>query len=134
MKKVIGFLSILFLAICMIACSSNSTPTAVVKEYAKCLKNKDYNGIANLFYYDSSDAEKAAESKKMITSILSDKVNSEIEKMGGIESYEIGTEVISEDGESAVVNLTFTYGNGETEDEKSELDYIDGKWYLSTGK
>lgn len=134
MKKFITFLSGLCAFVCMVACSSSSSPSGVVEQYAKYVKSGDYEKIIDLIYFDESDPKKAEESRAMVTGVLSEKLSKAIEKNDGVASYEIGTETIAEDGNSGNVELTFTYGNGENDTQKVDVENVDGKWYLELGK
>ncbi len=134
MKKIITFLSILIAFVCVISCSSSSTPTAVAEKYVSYLKSGNYDGIADLIYYDQSDSEAAEESKKMIKGILNDKVKSQVDEKGGIKSYEIGEETIDEEGKDATVKVSIVYGNEKKDNMDVDLHCVDGKWYISTGK
>lgn len=134
MKKLFTLLSLVCALFCTVACSSpNSTPTSITEAYMDALQSEDYEAITELFYFDEANPEEAAEGKQMITSLIS-KVGPEMEKRGGIESYEIVSETISEDGESADVDVKVTYGNGNVENQTSETVQHDGKWYLHFGK
>lgn len=135
MKKFITFLSVLCAFVCMVACSSStSSPSGVVEQYAKYIKAGQYEKVTELFCFEGENSAKAEEMKKMMESGMLDKAKAEYDKEGGVDSYELGAETISEDGSSATVELTFIYGNGKTDSQKVETENYDGKWYLSTGK
>lgn len=70
----------------------------------------------------------------MVSSIVNDKAKPQIEKKGGIISYQITSEEISEDATKATVKYSMEYGNGSTDNEKSKLINVDGKWKLDPGK
>ena len=53
---------------------------------------------------------------------------------GGVTDIEVLSEEISEDGNSAVVKMKITYGNGESEEDETKLVLVDGKWLLSMDK
>ncbi len=133
MKRLFTLLSIMCTFVCIVACSSSKTPSSIVEQYAKAMKGEDFEAVAELFYSEGSE-EEIAENRKMITGLLEGKVKPEMDKNGGIESYEIGEEVISEDGQSATVEFALYFGNGDCESQKSELVNVDGTWYLDAGK
>ncbi|MFI3286392.1 MAG: DUF4878 domain-containing protein [Rikenellaceae bacterium] len=134
MKKFFTFTLVAALFAVVLSCSSasNNTPSAVVETLAKSMKSGDYEAVSDLIYSDGS--EESAQMKVAIVSMLEDKGAKTIKEMGGIESYEITSEEISEDGESAEVGLTFLYGNGETKEDTYDTINKDGKWYLEISK
>lgn len=125
MKRLIALFSIICAFVCVVSCSSSSTPTSVVEQQLKAMKAGDAEKIADLFYFE----EDIEESRQMIIGLMS-KVAPQIESKGGIDSYEITSEKISESGETAKVYYTITYGNGEVDDQDSDTIMHDGKWYL----
>lgn len=134
MKRLITLFSVICALVCVVACSTQSSPSSVAETYAKALKSENYDAITKLFYVNSDNAEEVQQSREMIKGLLTDKVKPEIDANGGITSYEVGAETISEDGTEATVDLTFVYGNGDSEEEEVELVNVDGTWYLDTGK
>ncbi|MFI3261915.1 MAG: DUF4878 domain-containing protein [Rikenellaceae bacterium] len=135
MKKVFALLTVLCAFVCFVSCSSQSSPKDAAEKYAKCVQKGDFEGLVDLFYMKSTgDTAKDKEQKDQLVSMFNEKAKPEIEKKGGIKSYTIGEETISEDGESAKVKVTFEYGDGTTDDEKTNLEKVDGKWYLSMKK
>ncbi|MFI3267103.1 MAG: DUF4878 domain-containing protein [Rikenellaceae bacterium] len=134
MKKLLSLFSILCVFMSVVACSSQSTPEAVTEQYAKNLKASDYDAIVKQFYFDQSSPEKAAKSEEQMKAIMLEKVKPEMDKVGGVDSYEIGEAVISKDGDSAKVPLNMVYGNGKTFNRNTELIKVGEKWYLSSGR
>mgnify|MGYP001478681523 CR=1 FL=1 len=55
-------------------------------------------------------------------------------KEGGIKSIEVASETIAEDGKTAVVELSMTYGNGETDTDKVDMVLDNGNWKMSMKK
>lgn len=133
MKNLIS-LSIIVAFIAMFtACSpKNDTPTAVATEYMSLMKAGKYEKVADLTYVKpGTSAEDEAQGKAMIASMLKEKAGKQIEKKGGIKSFEIISEKISESGEKATVEVTTTYGDNSTEDEICTVKKgEDNKWYL----
>ncbi|MFI3292848.1 MAG: hypothetical protein SNG27_04820 [Rikenellaceae bacterium] len=134
MKKFFTLLSVVFAFVCMVSCSSSSTPSAVVEKYAKCMMNEDYETAVDLFYFSVDDAEKLKTNKEKMVKMFDRYVKPEFDKNGGVKGYEIGEEVISEDGLSATVSFDYIYGNDKVDSQRSKLKNIDGKWYLDSGK
>ncbi len=132
MKKLFTLFTVALTLVAFVSCSSGSTPSAIAEQYASAVKNGDIKKIEKLFYFE--DTTEGEQMKAMVGNIFETKVAPENEKKGGIASFEVGEETISEDGTSANVDITFTYGNGETDDEEVDLINVDGKWYLEASK
>ncbi|MFI3332894.1 MAG: DUF4878 domain-containing protein [Rikenellaceae bacterium] len=133
MKKFFAYL--LFAAIFAVALScssSSSTPSAVVESFAECMKSGDYETLSDLIYSDGS--EESAQMKAAIVSVFKEKGAESIKDMGGIKSYQVVDEEISEDGQSAEVTLSVVYGNGETNEDTYDTMLKDDKWYLEISK
>ena len=82
----------------------------------------------------TTDPEELAEGKAMITSLYKEKAAPQLESKGGIASIEAQGETISEDGNSATVNLKIVYGNGSEENEDVKMVKVDEKWMLAFDK
>ena len=65
--------------------------------------------------------------------LLESKISSEVDKKGGIDSYEIGEETIDED--EAKVKATIKYGDGSEKESTIKLKKNeDGDWKIDAGK
>ena len=128
MKKVlVTMMMCLFTMALVRGCSSSNTPKGVAEKAAKCLKNKDYKGVVKLV--DIPDSEKDA-----FAAMIGEKLDKNLDKKDGISSYEILDEEIDEEAGTAVVQVKYTYGNGEEENETMKLVKKDGDWKLSMKK
>ena len=129
MKKLVSTMFMCLMAVTfMISCSDNNTPAAVAEKAAKCLSNKDYNGLAQLV--DLPDEDKAE-----LVSLIEEKASDELEAKGGISSYEILSTDVDEANGTATVTMNYTYGNGSKEEEHLNLVKSDsGDWKLSMDK
>ena len=122
MKKLNVILCALVVVFCLVTCNSASTPTSVVKSYLDALSSGDYEKAIS--YTELTDKED---------------IDGYAKKLKDVEykvlSYEILSETISEDGESAVVEVKKTATNTlnknpkETTD-KVKLSKVDGKWKI----
>ncbi|MBR4646477.1 MAG: DUF4878 domain-containing protein [Bacteroidales bacterium] len=123
MKKLSVILCALVAVFCLASCNSTSTPTGVVKAYHDALSSGDY--------------EKAV---TYTTLTSQEDLDGYAKKLKDFEykvlSYEVLSETISEDGETAVVEVKRTTTNSmnkepkETTD-KVKLSKVDGKWKIS---
>ncbi len=120
MKKISFFLSFIFLSLLLIACKP-STPSDVVDNYYTSLTKGDFEKA--LTYTTANDEE----------------VKKQVEKMNGLEvkipKYEILSEEVSEDGESAMVEVKYTFTsafNAEPEEttNQEKLVQVDGEWKI----
>ena len=118
-------------ALAFAACGSKNTPEAATETMIKNLQKGDYAALVDQinFTKEISDDEKAG-----LVGMAQAKLGPDIEKKGGIQSYEVGKAEIAEDGQSAVVPYTVTFGEGKAEEDKQKLVLVDGKWMLDEGK
>lgn len=128
MKKY-AFLVLLSLLIAGFSLScgkAGQTPGDVVKAFNKKVEKADASAKDLL----AKDLAAMFEDEKL-TAGLQDESN-KIKEKGGISGITINEEIIEE--ETAKVNYTLTYGNGETEDETAHLVKEDGKWKITISK
>lgn len=122
MKKFI-FMSIALVAMvfCFASCSKPETPATIAEGCIENIKNGDYDA-----FVETLDADE--ETKSQFKQLFEAKGKEMIEKSGGIASYKIVSEEISEDGKTAKVKAEIEYGNGKKKDEKFNFVNVDGKW------
>jgi len=108
------------------SCGSPSKPSDVSKEFMKKIENNDKSAKDML-------------SKQLVAMVGEEKLNKAIEQQsvkikdkGGIKSMEVLKEEATDS--TATVEMKITYGNGETDTDKSQLVKEDGKWKLSPSK
>ena len=65
---------------------------------------------------------------------MKEKGKKSIEEKGNIKSYEITSEEIGEDGETAIVKSIIHYEDGSQDDQDIHLVKIDGQWLVDSGK
>ena len=135
MKKIFMLL-VALMALCMVACSSApATPSDVATQIYEQLMAGDYEAVAESFYFGNEDPEKEEQARAMILSMLNEKVGKTADSKGGMKGYEILSETIAEDGQSAKVELMTTFGNGTTD--KTYVDLVldkEGNWRPSMKK
>ena len=122
MKKLTVILCTLVAVICLASCNSTSTPTGVVKAYHDALSSGNYEkAVSYTVLTDQEDIDGYAKKLK----------DCEYKVL----SYEIISETISEDGESAVVEVKRTTSSSinKTPEESTDnvkLTKVDGKWKI----
>ena len=117
------------------ACGGGNTPTKVAEQAVKCMQDKDYEGFVDLMYVENEEGRDIEGEKKMVAGMLQAKAESSLNEKQGIQSYEVTSEEISEDGETAKVGMKVVYANGEEDDETMKLRKdADGNWKLDIGK
>lgn len=130
MKKLItGFITCICVLI-LVSCSSN-TPTDKAKAYLDDFKDGNYIELVNKLHFKKDLTD---EDKQGLANMLEEKGKKSIEEKGSIESYEITSEEIGEDGETATVKSILHYGNGSQEEQNIKLVKIDGQWLVDSGK
>lgn len=121
MRKILLFISVITVALLMAACSSSS-PKDVTNNYYKALQKGDFEKA--LSYTTVEDDEE---------------IKKEVEKMKGIEmdikDYEIVSETISEDGQTAEVEVKYNFTSSFNSEPKEstntvKLEKQNGKWKI----
>lgn len=131
-----SFVIAVFAILAITACSSNS-PKDVAEKAMKCIVNQDYKGYVDLIYLqdENKSKEDVDKAKAQLVELLQNKGEKSIKENEGVESFEVTKEEISEDGNSATVDLNITYKNGKTDDTTVKLcKDKNGKWWIDLGK
>jgi len=130
MKKLItGFITCIC-ALVLVSCSSN-TPTNKAKAHLDALKDGNYIELVNTLHFKKAVTD---EDKQGLANMLEEKGKKSIEEKGNIKSYEITSEEIGEDGETAIVKSIIHYEDGSQDDQDIHLVKIDGQWLVDSGK
>ena len=137
MKRFISFLAIACIgALAFVSCGQSGskegqtkatkadTPSEIVKKSLECIQKGDFVGAMKFV----KDAEETPEEELKSSAAL---IESLYGFLGGIKSYEIVEEQISEDGQNATVKTDFVYGNGETKKgDETKLVMTDKGWRM----
>lgn len=127
--------AMLIVALAMYACGGSNSPKDVAEKSVKCLQKADYEGYVDLIYMKDKEGEDVNKAKQELTGLLKEKAGKSIEKEEGIKSYEMVSEEIAEDGNTAMVKMKITYGNGKEKDETIKLRKDENdSWKLDIGK
>ena len=136
MKKILFVAVMCLFAVMFSGCGGAKTPKDVAEKSIKCLKNKDYKGYVELVSLKDEakmSSEELKKSREQMAVLLESKISSEVDKKGGIDSYEIGEETI--DGDEAKVKATIKYGDGSEKESTIKLKKNeDGDWKIDAGK
>lgn len=134
MKKFFSLLAVA-VAMFMVSCSSApATPSDAAVEYYQYVANGDYEAFADAIHFDTTDPEEIAEGKAMVVSLYKEKAAPQMEAKSGVKSVEATGETISEDGNTANVQLKVIYGDGSEKTEDVKLVKVDNKWLLAFDK
>lgn len=132
MKKMFRLMAMAIVVMAFAACGSKSaTPEGAAGAFLKSYQKGDYAALIDQMHFSK---ELTAEDKDQFVQILEEKTAPEIEKKGGIAAYEVGEVQIAEDGKSAKVNYTLTYGDGSSKPDKINLVLVEDKWMIDGGK
>lgn len=135
MKKIL-FSSLMAIVCFLIAsCSSTDTPGQALSHYMDALKNKNYEEVVNgIAFPDKLTPEELQQAKEQWRALLEEKSAKTIEQQGGIAGFEILSEEISEDGNSATVTYKQVFGNGTEDDGTQKMVKKEGKWLMDINK
>ncbi len=134
MKKLFTLFAVA-VAMFMASCAgAPATPSDAAVEYYQYVANGDYEAFADAIHFDTTDPEEIAEGKAMVVSLYKEKAAPQMEAKSGVKSVEATGETISEDGNTANVQLKVIYGDGSEKTEDVKLVKVDGKWMLAFDK
>lgn len=131
MKKFFRMMSVALVALVFAACASSNNPEAVTKKYLQTMQKGDYAAMLDQMYFKNGLTD---EQKAELVGMVEQKAKAEVEKKGGIASFEIGAAEIAEDGQTAKVPYTLKYGDESTKEDSEDLILVDGKWWINSGK
>jgi hypothetical protein len=121
MKKIatlILALSVMTLISCGGSGSKGNSPSKVVKNYYEAIQAEKYDKAISYF-------EQAEEMQALVG-----KMEQTFREKEGVKTFQLGEEIISEDGNSATVEVITTHGDGEVEEMTFKLNKIDGEWKI----
>lgn len=133
MKKLIRLMSVVLVAVALVACGSKGarTPEKAAEKFLKEYQAENYEGLIEQMHFSQ---ELTQEQKDQFVALLKEKAGAELAKKDGIASYETGEVEMAEDGQSAKVHYTLHFGNGSERKDKLSLVLVDGKWMIDGGK
>ncbi len=134
MKKLFGAIMMLACVLCFASCGGADTPTAVAEKSIQCLQDQDYKGYVDLLNVEAEEGEDLAANKENAVALIQGKAAQFIEKRGGIKSYEVLSEEIAEDGNSAKVKMKVVYGDDKEDEQTVKLVKVDDEWKVDLGK
>lgn len=107
MKKFLSMAAMLLFVGFMVSCGP-ATPSDIAADSIEYIKAGDYESYVNTF-------DMSVEEKQQYREMCEKKVSKGLEQKGGITSYKVVSETISEDGTQATVEVLITYGDAESE-------------------
>ncbi|HAE24057.1 MAG TPA: hypothetical protein DCG33_01845 [Prevotellaceae bacterium] len=132
MKKMFQLMAMAVVIMAFVACGSKSaTPEGATATFLKSYQKGDYAALIDQMHFSQ---ELTKEQKDQFIQMFQEKAAPEVEKKGGIASYEVGEVTLNEDGQGAKVNYTLTYGDGSSKPDNIQLVLVDGKWMIDGGK
>lgn len=132
MKKLF-YLLVMVVALFTFSACSGSGPGSALKEYVEAMQKGDYEKCVEGIALVNVEPDQQQSIRDSYISLMK-KGAKDIERKGGIKNVEILSEEIASDGNTAVVKLKLTYGNGEEETEEQKMVKTDGKWLMDVGK
>ncbi len=134
MKKVMMMLVMAMSMMLVTGCDGGNTPSGVAEKSMKLLKDKDYKGYVDLFYFsEKAKKEEIEKNKQLCVSLMESKATEEFEKKGGIKEYKVVSEEVKDS--VATVKVNVVYGNNSTKDENIKLKKdTSGNWKIDVGK
>lgn len=136
MKKLLALFTLLLFAgtLSFYSCGggkASNTPGATIKASITAMGDKKYDDLVKMYVKKDGTALSEEEQKKMAG--LISMAGAEYDTKQGVKSVDILEEKVADDGKTATVKFKTTYGNGETNEETSDLVNVDGKWFITIG-
>ena len=131
MKNLFRLMAMALVVFAMTACGKSSTPEGAAKAFLKSYQKGDYTALVDQMHFNKQVSD---EDKAQFAELLKSKVAPEVEKKGGIASFDIDETKVAEDGQTAVVNYTIHFGDGSEGKDDMKLILVDGEWMLDSGK
>ena len=132
MRKLFRLMAMTIVVLAMTACGSQSTtPEGAARAFLKSYQKGDYVALVDQMHFTKPVSD---EDKAQFAELLKGKVGPEVEKKGGIASFDINETTVAEDGQTAKVNYTLHFGDGSESKDNVKLILVDGKWALDAGK
>lgn len=118
-----------------VSCSKSSavkSPKEIEESIYTEVQNGNFDKAVELFY-DNVDRGDNASTKieKEEMKAISEKTKQSAEAKGGLKSFDILSETISEDGKTATVSTQINYGNGSVDLQQSSYMNKDGVWKMT---
>lgn len=128
MRKIL-FSVALAAVMCLLTSCSDNSPKAVAEKASECMKNGDFESLADIVYIEEKDGSDTDEQRKALVGLLGGFVGKVIESKGGLKEVETLSEEIADDGQNAIVKQRTTYGNGDVDESDVELTKdAQGNW------
>lgn len=113
--------------IVLASCSSGDSPESAAKKYMQLRVDGNFEELVEYIAYDEDTSKEELEKgKAMVLALL--QAASGMGEQSKIESFEVGKAQISEDGNTATVEISYLYEDGKTKEDDLTLKKVDGKW------
>lgn len=134
--KNLNYLALVLLMLGLtVSCATKSSPGAAAKQYMEYMADGNVDKFIDGIAFDEDvTKEEIEQGKTMMKSLIEEKAVPALEEKGGLKSVEVISEEISEDGKTATVTLKQTYGNGEFDEDETNMVLVDGRWKIEMGK
>ncbi len=134
MKKLLGLVALVVAMFVVTACGGGNSPKGAAEKAMKAMKDRDAKTLVDMLYNAKED-ETSQNEKDMAVAMFQEKMDKQYEKDGGIKSYEVLSEQIAEDGNTAVVDVKIEYANGKTDEDKMKMKKnAKGEWKVDISK
>ncbi|MBI0005114.1 DUF4878 domain-containing protein [Gilliamella sp. W8126] len=136
MKRLTQYVSIFFLTLFAIACSSGeSSPEKVAEKYVSAIYSGDADAVIKMIYIPEED--KSAGASTMITGKLQDgakRAKAYAEEHGGIDKVEYQpTKYLNDDKSRAIIGINVIFKDNANKNEDLKLTKVDGNWFIEVG-
>ena len=128
MKKILSLLIVSTIMLLFVNCGGENTPAEIEKSIYTQMKRGNYEKAMDIMINNSADYNQDAPEKSQVIKSFAQKAQQSADAKGGIKSFEIVDEYISEDGLSATIEVKIIYGNGSEDTKRSPYIKEGNKW------
>lgn len=137
MKKLLYSFVAVAIVLLVVNCGGKggNSPSDIEKTLYTQLQNGNYEKAAELLMKNlDSNKETTAEEQTQFIKMFSEKAKQSAEAKGGIKSFEIVEEKISEDGQSATVSTKVVFKDDSESTDKTKYVKKDNVWKIDASK
>ncbi|SUC01348.1 lipoprotein [Proteus vulgaris] len=132
LKKVMGYLFLIFAIITLSACGDKTEdPGQVAVAFVEAIAAGNGDKVISLIHLSEMQGDPRAEQFNNKFKMIVEETGKQVKKQGGLSKVEIISVEYSEDKNSAIVTLKTTLKDGVEKTQAQEMINVDGKWKVN---
>ncbi|QIF94387.1 DUF4878 domain-containing protein [Proteus vulgaris] len=132
LKKVMGYLFLIFAIITLSACGDKTEdPGQAAVAFVEAIAAGNGDKVISLIHLSEMQGDPRAEQFNNKFKMIVEETGKQVKKQGGLSKVEIISVEYSEDKNSAIVTLKTTLKDGVEKTQAQEMINVDGKWKVN---